>query len=163
MVEGKKEGVSRCMHARAVTNRVTSRVPIEIDELNEKDPTVIQYDSTIYTVGIFFDTLITNMSLVCKRCHKKLGDNRRSFAGHMQHCMKFKEYQQRIFATLGNIGSTVGPSEESRRTNTVDMEIDVTETETQGKPRGSVFVKKIKPGKQSSRATCFKNSSSATE
>ena len=48
------------------------------------------------------------MSLTCKGCHKKLGDNRRSFAGHTQYCMKFKEYQQRIFATLGNIGIALG-------------------------------------------------------
>ena len=101
---------------------------IEIDELNEKNPVAIQYDSTIYSIS--FDTLITNMSLVCKGCHKTLGENRRSFASHMQYCMKFKEYQQWIFATLGNIKSTVGPSEESRHTNAVDMEIDVTETET---------------------------------
>ena len=44
--------------------------------------------------------------------------------------MKFKEYQQQIFATLGNIKSTVSPSEESWHTNAVDMEIDATETET---------------------------------
>ena len=44
--------------------------------------------------------------------------------------MKFKEYQQQIFATLGNIGSTAGPSEESRHMNVVDMEIEATETET---------------------------------
>ena len=79
------------------------------------------------------------MCLVCKRCDKKLGDNRRSFAGHTQYCMKFKEYQQRIFATLGNIGSTAGPSEESRHMNVVDMEIDATETETRGEPRGISF------------------------
>ena len=52
-MEGKKEEGSRCMHARAVTNRVMSRVLIEIDELDEKDPTAIQYNSTIYTVCIF--------------------------------------------------------------------------------------------------------------
>ena len=57
----------------------------------------------------------------------------------MQYCVKFKEYQQRIFATLGNIESTAGPSEESQRTNAADMEIDATETETQGEPRGILF------------------------
>ena len=32
-----------------------------------------------------------------------------------------------------------GPSEESRRTNAVDMEIDATETKTQGEPGGISF------------------------
>jgi hypothetical protein len=68
------------------------------------------------------------MPLTCLGCKKNLGDNRRAYAGHIQRCNEFKEFERRTLAVLGESANLL-ESQGSWHRNTLDMEVDAAEIE----------------------------------
>ena len=70
------------------------------------------------------------MSLECPGCKKKVKD-KRGYSGHVYCCHEFAEYQQQTLVTFRESGN-LGPSEDFRRHDALDMEVDVVGAEPHG-------------------------------
>jgi len=62
------------------------------------------------------------MSSECPGCKKKFKD-KRGYSGHVYRCGEFVKYQQKTLITFRESGN-LGPSEDFRRHDALDMEVD---------------------------------------